>query len=40
MFNEDKNPFKLSAKEELIEIIGILLFIATFLGSALKLLFL
>ncbi len=40
MFNEKKNPFKLTQKEELIELIGILLFIATFVGSAVKLLFL
>ncbi len=40
MFNEKNNPFKMSAKEELIEMIGILLFVGTFLGSALKLLFL
>ncbi len=40
MFNEKNNPFKLTQKQELIELIGIFLFIATFLGSALKLLFL
>jgi hypothetical protein len=40
MFNENKNPFKLTNKERLIETIGVILFIATFLGSALKLLFL
>lgn len=40
MFNERNNPFKLSNKEQLIEAVGIILFMATFLGSALKLLFL
>ncbi len=40
MFNEKNNPFKLSQKEELIEVVGILLFMGVFIGSALKLLFL
>ena len=40
MFDEKKNPFKLTNKEQLIETIGVILFIATFVGSALKLLFL
>ena len=40
MFNEKNNPFKMTQKEELIEMIGILLFIGVFIGSAVKLLFL
>lgn len=35
----DKNPFGLTAKERLIEMIGIIIFLAIFIGSALKLLF-
>lgn len=35
-----KNPFKLSTKEQIIEIIGVLVFLAVFIGSFLKLLFL
>ena len=40
MIDEKNNPFKLTHKEQLIETIGIILFLATFIGSALKLLFL
>jgi hypothetical protein len=34
------NPFKLTATERLIEGIGLIIFIVTFVGSAIKLLFL
>ncbi len=40
MPTKKNNPFKLTQKEELIEMIGILLFIGVFVGSAVKLLFL
>ena len=40
MIDEKNNPFKLTAKERLIELIGVVLFILVFVGSALKLLFL
>jgi hypothetical protein len=33
------NPFKLTDKERVIEVIGILIFASVFVGSALKLLF-
>lgn len=35
-----KNPFKLTTKEQIIEIIGVFIFLAVFIGSFLKLLFL
>lgn len=40
MIDEKDNPFKLTAKDRLIEIIGIVLFLLVFIGSAVKLLFL
>ena len=40
MIDEKNNPFKLTAKDRLIELIGVVLFILVFVGSALKLLFL
>ena len=40
MIDEKNNPFKLTAKDRLIELIGVALFILVFVGSALKLLFL
>lgn len=40
MIDEKNNPFKLTAKERLIEMIGIVLFLLVFIGSAVKLLFL
>ena len=38
--NEKNNPFKLTAKERLIEAMGIAIFLLVFIGSAVKLLFL
>jgi hypothetical protein len=38
-YNKKDNPFGLTSKEQLIEGIGIFLFILVFVGSALKLLF-
>lgn len=35
-----KNPFKLTTKEQVIEIIGVILFLMVFIGSFLKVLFL
>jgi hypothetical protein len=40
MIDEKDNPFKLTAKDRLIEIVGIVLFLLVFIGSAVKLLFL
>ena len=40
MIDEKNNPFKLTAKDRLIELIGVVLFILVFVGSAVKLLFL
>lgn len=40
MMNEKDNPFKLTAKERLIELMGIVIFLLIFIGSAAKLLFL
>ena len=40
MIDEKNNPFKLTAKDRAIELIGVVLFILVFVGSALKLLFL
>lgn len=39
MLPKRKNPFNLTPKQELIEMIGILLFLAVFVGSFLKVLF-
>jgi hypothetical protein len=39
MFNKNNEPFKLTTKEQIIELIGNLIFAAVFMGSALKLLF-
>jgi hypothetical protein len=36
---DDQNPFGLTEKDKIIEVIGIVCFVAVFLGSALKLLF-
>ena len=38
--NKKNNPFQLTAKEQLIETIGVILFLGIFIGSAVKLLFL
>ena len=35
-----KNPFKLTTKEQVMEIIGVILFLSVFIGSFLKVLFL
>ena len=40
MIDEKNNPFKLTTKDRIIELIGVVLFILVFVGSALKLLFL
>jgi hypothetical protein len=39
MAHDDKNPFGLTQKDRIIEVIGIVCFLAVFIGSALKLLF-
>jgi hypothetical protein len=38
-YNKKNNPFNLTSKEQVIEFIGIFMFIIVFVGSALKLLF-
>ena len=38
--SNQKNPFKLSAKEQLIEVLGIIIFLLILVGSFLKVLFL
>ncbi len=40
MIDEKNNPFKLTARDRIIETIGIVLFLMVFIGSAVKLLFL
>jgi hypothetical protein len=39
VMSNPKNPFKLTKKEKAIEIIGIALFLAVFIGSFLKVMF-
>ena len=36
----NKDPFKLTTKEQVIEIIGVVIFLLVFIGSFLKVLFL